>query len=93
MKFKCPQCGRIYYSDSIIKDCKSCGGSVDKVSKSAESVSCEISGENTNLIGGIPSCNYFRLINAPGQRCTFEGSPSKCSQSKLPEYNPRVGTS
>ena len=93
MKFRCRNCGAIYYTDSQPPACDECGGELEDVSRVTEEVFCPVRGGKTKTIRGIPVCDDFNMSNAVGFRCTNGELPCECAGSSLPFYNPRVGTS
>jgi len=93
MKFRCQDCGALYYSDEQLETCDRCDGKLYNVSREVEKVYCSVRGEKTKTIRGIPVCDDFNLSNAMGFRCTHGDVPGECKGSSLPFYNPRVGTS
>ena len=91
MKFKCTNCGNIFYSERPLKKCDSCNGELKQVGGKGETIYCKKSNGETSLINGMPSCDYYKMENAQGQRCQFSENPSSCKYSKLSDYTPRVG--
>lgn len=92
MKFKCSECGRIYYADQHLSKCEICGESLESISIASEKAECTVGQSIVRLIRGIPNCDHFKLVNAMGNRCMKEGTPQRCKAAKLPQYSPRVGT-
>lgn len=93
MKYQCPECGEIFYKDVKLVRCPNCNSWLKETPVNSREVQCPVSGENTNLVNGIPSCKHFKLTNSVGSRCTFGELPSRCESCGLPFYNPRVGVS
>lgn len=91
MKYGCSNCGKLIYSEKELEECKFCGGDLKDISVTRQLRECLKTGEKTGLISGIPGCDNFKLVNAPGHRCMSSSNPSKCPVAELPEYDPRVG--
>ncbi len=91
MKFRCSECGRIYYADQNLSKCEICGKSLKSIPIACEEAECKISQSKVRLIRGIPNCEHFKLVNTIGSRCMKEDTPQRCEAAKLPQYNPRVG--
>lgn len=91
MKFRCKECGMLFYSDEPLRLCGSCGGELEEVTPQGERVLCAERGAEIWMIHNIPQCAYFVLNNAPGNRCLFFARPRRCAVARLPEYQPRTG--
>ncbi|MBS3736975.1 MAG: hypothetical protein V5A87_07680 [Candidatus Bipolaricaulota bacterium] len=93
MKFQCPECGEIVYSQEEVNNCPGCNSRLEDRTPGAKEVDCPVSGGPVRQVNGIPDCNHFELTNAVGSRCTFGELPARCQSCGLPFYNPRVGVS
>ena len=91
MKFRCRECGMIFYSDEPLRLCGSCGGELEEVTPRRARLVCAECDAEVEVIYGIPSCAHFVLNNAPGNRCTYFARPRRCTVARLPEYQPRAG--
>ncbi|MFP4135797.1 MAG: hypothetical protein ACLFN7_05755 [Candidatus Acetothermia bacterium] len=91
MKYKCPDCGEVFYRDVKLVRCPSCNSWLEDKSVQGNKISCPVSGENVKVVNGIPSCEDFKLTNSVGSRCAFGELPSRCESCGLPFYSPRVG--
>lgn len=91
MKFRCRECGALFYSDGPLRTCGFCGGELEDVTPQRERVSCPECGLEVEVIHSIPQCEHFVLNNAPGSRCLYFARPRRCAVARLPEYQPRTG--
>ncbi|MFQ6034079.1 MAG: hypothetical protein ACE5KR_04385 [Candidatus Bipolaricaulia bacterium] len=91
MKFRCRECGALFYSDEPLQVCDFCEGKLEEIAPSCTRMVCAEWGREVEVIHGIPACEHFVLNNAPGSRCLCSALPQRCAMARLPEYQPRVG--
>ncbi len=91
MKFRCRECGAIFYSDGPLRVCDFCGKGLQEITPAYARLICPECEAEIKVTHGIPICNHFVLNNAPGNRCFYSDWPRRCAVARLPEYQPRTG--